>query len=59
MAIFVGAAMQRLTGMGFALVAAPFVVLMIRGLDDGARDWHSPGQCVRGGGLGAGAVQGG
>lgn len=29
LAIFVGAAMQRLTGMGFALVAAPFVVLLM------------------------------
>lgn len=29
MAIFVGATMQRLTGMGFALVAAPFVVLLM------------------------------
>lgn len=29
LAIFVGAAMQRLTGLGFALVAAPFVVLLM------------------------------
>lgn len=29
LAIFVGAAMQRLTGMGFALVAAPFLVLLM------------------------------
>lgn len=28
-AIFIGATMQRLTGMGFALVAAPFVVLLM------------------------------
>lgn len=29
LAVFVGAAMQRLTGMGFALVSAPFVVLIM------------------------------
>ncbi len=29
LAVFIGAAMQRLTGMGFALVSAPFVVLIM------------------------------
>ncbi|MGM9471331.1 sulfite exporter TauE/SafE family protein [Pseudarthrobacter sp. YS3] len=33
LAVFMGSAMQRLTGLGFALVAAPFLVLLIGPVD--------------------------
>ena len=32
-AVLIGSSMQRITGMGFALVAAPFLVLLLGPID--------------------------